>query len=83
MIHFVIVFFVKRADSWIILLLFTQKMVFFGIPQFADCGGPIQMSDPRALEIASQTVYYDESGKRVSRREYLARMAKDRKVKVF
>ena len=82
MIHFVIVLSVKRVDSWITLLLLTQKMVQFGIPHFPVCGSPIQMSDPRALEIASQTVYYDESGKRVSRREYLARMAKDKKVKV-
>lgn len=41
------------------------------------------MSDPKALEIAAQTVYYDESGKKISRQEHIARFLKQKKVKVF
>ena len=40
------------------------------------------MSDPKALEIAAQTVYYDESGKKISRQEHIARVLKQKKVKV-
>lgn len=41
------------------------------------------MSDPKALEIAAQTVYYDESGKKISRQEHIARFLKEKKVKVL
>ena len=41
------------------------------------------MSDPKALEIAAQTVYYDESGKKISRQEHIARVLKQKKVKVL
>ena len=40
------------------------------------------MQKQKAQELASQTVYRDENGKKISRSEWLAKQAKAKKVKV-